>query len=248
VVRVQPVPQVPIKPEQQATIPTAPVQQAVQPPLVRARITPMSARPVKAAAFEPPLAPKRAPFAPLAALETEALETEAPETVIEKNPAPAQPVAAAVPERVPETVPVVAAAPEAVPEGVAAVPEKILYPANCASCNTAIEVPFVPDGKRPTFCRDCLRDYQRSVAKARNEIVGKNTAAVSSVSDNASLHPKEEPVLSARPKTYASLDAPMSLAQMQYVGPKKFKSLSKRPAVNLAEVRALINDANKSGE
>lgn len=120
--------------------------------------------------------------------------------------------------------------------------EKTLYPANCASCGTAIEVPFVPDGKRPTFCKDCLRDYQRSVAKARNEIGAKSATVPARPSGAASSAPPPERV--AHAKAYASPDAPMSLAQMQHVGPKKFKSLRNRPAVNLDEVRALISDAN----
>ena len=118
--------------------------------------------------------------------------------------------------------------------------EKKLYPANCATCGADIEVPFVPDGKRPTFCKDCLRDYQRSVAKVRNEVDVKN----------ASVQPKP-PVSQPLPpervthhKTYAATDAPMSLSQIQHVGPKKFKPLRHRPSVNLDEVRALI-DANR---
>lgn len=206
----------------------------------------MSAPPARVSAFEPPLAPKRVPFAASLA----ALEPKEREEVMEKAPVmpPVEPEAVA--KAVPETV-VAAPQPAAVevaPETAAVAPEKILYPANCASCDTAIEVPFVPDGKRPTFCRDCLRDYQRSVAKARNEIGAKNAATAVAAPESDPVHTPAAPTLSARPKTYASLDAPMSLAQMQYVGPKKFKSLGKRPAVNLDEVRALINDANKSGE
>lgn len=30
-----------------------------------------------------------------------------------------------------------------------------------------IEIPFKPDGKRPVFCKECLKDYQRAVAKVK---------------------------------------------------------------------------------
>jgi CxxC-x17-CxxC domain-containing protein len=227
-------------------VPPTPPQPEIPKLIARMRITPMSAPPARVSAFEPPLAPKRVPFAASLA----ALEPKEHEEVMKQVPVtpPVEPevVVRAVLETV-VAVPQPAVA-EVVPETAVAAPEKILYPANCASCDTAIEVPFVPDGKRPTFCRDCLRDYQRSVAKARNEIGAKNAATAMAAPESEPVPTPAAPTLSARPKTYASLDAPMSLAQMQYVGPKKFKSLGKRPAVNLDEVRALINDANKSGE
>lgn len=31
-----------------------------------------------------------------------------------------------------------------------------MYPATCAQCGNACEVPFRPDGQRPVYCRDCL--------------------------------------------------------------------------------------------
>lgn len=42
---------------------------------------------------------------------------------------------------------------------------RVLYDAKCATCGLNIQLPFVPDGRRPTFCRDCLKEYQRSVSK-----------------------------------------------------------------------------------
>ncbi|MDO8566182.1 MAG: type IV secretion system DNA-binding domain-containing protein [Candidatus Moranbacteria bacterium] len=121
--------------------------------------------------------------------------------------------------------------------------EKKLYKAFCATCGVEIQVPFVPDGKRPTFCKDCLRDYQRSVAKVKNEVDAKNAAATLSpkLSVLSTPAPRERV---AQHKTYVSTDVPMSLSQIQHVGPKKFKPLRNRPSVNLDEVRALI-DANR---
>lgn len=122
---------------------------------------------------------------------------------------------------------------------------KKLYKAVCATCGIDIEVPFEPDGKRPTFCKDCLRDYQRSVAKARSEIDEKNSIDVPHSAENQS---SAAPQKTASPKVYVSSDAPMSLSQTRYVGPKKFKPLRKRPSVNLDEVRALLGSANKNGK
>ncbi len=45
--------------------------------------------------------------------------------------------------------------------------EKVLYDAKCASCGVDIKIPFKPDGKRPTFCKECLKNYQRSLARNR---------------------------------------------------------------------------------
>ncbi|MDD5396618.1 MAG: type IV secretion system DNA-binding domain-containing protein [Candidatus Moranbacteria bacterium] len=46
-------------------------------------------------------------------------------------------------------------------------PPKPMFEAICDMCNENIQVPFQPDGKRPTFCKDCLKDYQRMTAKEK---------------------------------------------------------------------------------
>ncbi len=128
------------------------------------------------------------------------------------------------------------------------VPEKVLYQALCATCGTAIEVPFQPDGSRPTFCKDCLRDYQRATAKARNEIEKKQGAAPAAPVSRARNQGGDYRKQGARvvsPRTYVSSDAPVSLAQTQYIEPKKFKALGTRPPVNLSELRTLIQTAKK---
>lgn len=123
-----------------------------------------------------------------------------------------------------------------------------MYQAECASCGTGIEVPFKPDGKRPTFCKDCLRDYQRATAKARREFEVKQAPASSPSAAPGNFSRPEAP---SRPRkqvarsAYVSDQAPISLSQVQHIEPKKFKGLKKRPAVNLDEVRALIDGAKK---
>lgn len=44
-------------------------------------------------------------------------------------------------------------------------PNRQMFDATCATCNTDIQVPFKPVKDRPTYCRDCLRDKQRESAK-----------------------------------------------------------------------------------
>ena len=36
-------------------------------------------------------------------------------------------------------------------------PQKQLYPATCAECGAATEVPFQPKADRPVYCRDCFK-------------------------------------------------------------------------------------------
>ncbi len=128
--------------------------------------------------------------------------------------------------------------------------ERPMYAAVCASCGTEIEVPFRPDGKRPTFCKDCLRDYQRATAKVRREVETKQ-APVSQPSVQRSSQPTDVP---PRPRkqvvrsTYVSDQSPISLSQVQHIEPKKFKALKKRPSVNLDEIRALLDDAKKKND
>ncbi len=48
--------------------------------------------------------------------------------------------------------------------------QKKFFETNCWSCGTDIKVPFEPDGKRPTFCKECLKSYRREQAKIQNEL------------------------------------------------------------------------------
>jgi CxxC-x17-CxxC domain-containing protein len=182
--------------------------------------------PIQPVNFQPPMAPKRAPFISATTSENASEEKEVEISKEEKTFHPKE-----AKENV--AVPIVE-------------PAKKLYAAKCATCDIDIEVPFIPDGKRPTFCKDCLRDYQRSVAKVRNEIEAKSTV-ISNQSDARDSDKSSIPSQpTASPKTYVSADAPMLLADMQYVGPKKFKSLRPRSVVNLDEVRALLGNARKN--
>jgi CxxC-x17-CxxC domain-containing protein len=119
--------------------------------------------------------------------------------------------------------------------------EKPMYDAVCATCETPIQVPFVPDGSRPTFCKDCLRDYQRATAKARNEIEQKQVRETPRPAPAPSPSPARPAV--KRP-AYVPTEQPMSLAQTRHIEPKKFKALKKRQP-DLGGIRALIDTAKR---
>ncbi|MCL2647016.1 MAG: zinc-ribbon domain containing protein [Phycisphaerales bacterium] len=36
-----------------------------------------------------------------------------------------------------------------------------MFPATCASCGKATEVPFKPSGSRPVYCRECFQSQRR---------------------------------------------------------------------------------------
>ncbi|MFZ1626255.1 MAG: CxxC-x17-CxxC domain-containing protein [Candidatus Moraniibacteriota bacterium] len=128
-------------------------------------------------------------------------------------------------------------------EPVVSVPEKILYPAVCATCGIDIEVPFAPDVSRPTFCKDCLRDYQRAVARERNSVVEK--AVVPPRERESASRPVSEHRRSTEIRSYASHEQPMKLSQTQHIEPKKFKALRRKPDINVSAVRALIDGARQ---
>lgn len=211
-----------------------------------------------------PIAPK-----PVALPKPEPVVEKIPEPVAPPLP-PVEPVVPAAPAVVPTPKPAPkpvkvasiskpAPKPEVVPEIATleateelletetpvSVPEKVLYPAVCATCGIDIEVPFPPDESRPTFCKDCLRDYQRAVARERN-----------SVAEKAAAPPKREVEKRVAPphrrstelRSYASTEQPMKLSQTQHIEPKKFKALRRKPDINVSAVRALIDGARGKNE
>ena len=51
-----------------------------------------------------------------------------------------------------------------------AVPDSVLYEARCAECGKAVKVPFKPDGKRPVFCKSCLKKVKRTQEQEVSQI------------------------------------------------------------------------------
>ena len=123
------------------------------------------------------------------------------------------------------------------------VPEKVLYPAACATCGIDIEVPFEPVPGRPTFCKDCLKDYQRATAKARREMESKQHPMTTTASLTRSCTPSQRHM---QPQRHIPTEAPMSLAQMQHIQPKKFKTIRKKPDIDLGDVRSMIQAVRKA--
>lgn len=146
------------------------------------------------------------------------------------------------------TAPVTANSEQAV--AVTPKPDVTLYDAVCDTCEAKIQVPFKPDGKRPTFCKDCLKEYQRIMAKAKeNQHVSappQNQGEITrSVPKSVPRQPDARTRTSQKTyehKAFVPQDSPLTLSQMQHVAPKKFKHSRKRP--DLGAVRNLVKRDN----
>lgn len=117
-----------------------------------------------------------------------------------------------------------------VPQGQA----KQLYDAICDTCGLKIQVPFEPDGQRPTFCKECLKSHQRTMARSKPTV------------DNLHLTIDKKKIIEKIPekkrvelKTYSPKEQPMTFSQLQHIAPKRFER-RKKSEVNLEEVRNLI--------
>jgi len=113
-----------------------------------------------------------------------------------------------------------------------------LYNAKCDTCGIEVQVPFKPDGQRPTFCKDCLKDYQRAMART-NKPSEENDNAPKAQNKPAPEKENIEKVIQR--KTYQSKERPMSLSQMQYIAPKKFKFERQKP-----DLKDILNLIKKS--
>lgn len=114
--------------------------------------------------------------------------------------------------------------------------KKQLFEAVCDTCEKKIWVPFKPDPNRPTFCRECLKDYQRIMAKKENE-----KKEIKKTNEIPLSQTKQ-----AEPSVFISQEKPMNLNQIKYIAPKKFNISKKKPKINLKEVKNLINKAQKN--
>jgi CxxC-x17-CxxC domain-containing protein len=110
---------------------------------------------------------------------------------------------------------------------------RTMHSAKCATCEADIQVPFKPDATRPTFCKDCLKDYQRQQARvqqtrsAREEKPAERRPYERNVSDSY-----------IPPKSITLRDA----AKIQ---PRNFRreNTREKKKVDLAGVRSLIKES-----
>jgi CxxC-x17-CxxC domain-containing protein len=131
-------------------------------------------------------------------------------------------------------------------------PQRTIYRTVCATCDTEIEVPFKPDGQRPTFCKEHLKDYQRAVSKVRNDDAPQRPMpeaprAPRQFSPQSRMAPSERfDNKNVQMKTYVPGEKPLSLSQMGHIAPKKFKPAKQKAAPDLEELRKLIRDERKT--
>lgn len=123
--------------------------------------------------------------------------------------------------------------------------QKKSYEATCSTCEEKIIVPFKPDPSRPTFCKECLKDYQRSRARVQREKEEKEKFSHSSrdYQGREKTDADDAKNRQTSPKAFISSERPMSLSQISHIAPKRFKFQKKKPEVNLDEVRQLINSS-----
>ncbi|OGF32294.1 hypothetical protein A2478_03130 [Candidatus Falkowbacteria bacterium RIFOXYC2_FULL_36_12] len=55
--------------------------------------------------------------------------------------------------------------------------EEEIFVVNCVSCGAKTTINFKPDGVRPVFCKDCLKDYRRQQAKSQDLVESKKEMA-----------------------------------------------------------------------
>jgi CxxC-x17-CxxC domain-containing protein len=133
------------------------------------------------------------------------------------------------------------------------VPEikKEIYSAICATCEEEIQVPFKPDPSRPAFCRECLKEHQRMVARKKNELGKeaeynkKTITPVVQAKPTVKIKSERNDITELQQVVHAPQDKPMTLAQMSHIAPKTFQQQRQKP--DLKAIRNIIggvrNDA-----
>jgi CxxC-x17-CxxC domain-containing protein len=116
--------------------------------------------------------------------------------------------------------------------------DRKMYPTKCATCDIDIEVPFEPDGSRPTFCKECLKDYQRQQMKVRDF-----RSAGMDARRNGTSQKRET---GGRDDRRVPVAKPISLRDAAKIPPRRFqreKVDRPRKKVDLAGVRSLIKES-----
>ncbi len=131
------------------------------------------------------------------------------------------------------------------------------YRTTCDTCGVEVDLPFEPDGSRPKFCRDCLKDYQRALSKMREQerrLKEENSADTKPKKDIKELEERSfngeksenagENEVEVAEEVYVSKDKPLKLSQTRYMEPKKMKNL--HSFQNRMKIRELINKSKRN--
>ncbi len=139
--------------------------------------------------------------------------------------------------------------------------KKKQYKTVCDTCGVEIEIPFKPDGERPIFCRDCLKDYQRALSRLKNkESMIKEQRAKTVKTANSSLLNRNRKMsvkkavekkislnkIDTEENVYISKDKPLHLSQTKYIAPKKIKNL--HTLQNKMKIKEIISKVNQNNE
>lgn len=122
--------------------------------------------------------------------------------------------------------------------------KRTLFDAKCDNCSAAIQVPFKPDGSRPTFCKECLKEYQRKIARNREQgessepgreqpnrgFSRESNRERRPYQERNRVFPGDEKPKDAPRVVFGTQNEPMKLSQLQYIAPKKFTPLRDRTA------------------
>lgn len=117
------------------------------------------------------------------------------------------------------------------------------YPALCDTCGMEIRVPFKPDGNRPTFCKECFKTYQRTLARARENQGRSPKEHEPAPRPVRQSVPPQAPKRATVSRVYEPSSAPISLSQAALVAPKKFRSLREHRSPDLGAVRDILDRA-----
>ncbi len=116
---------------------------------------------------------------------------------------------------------------------------RMMYPAKCATCEADIQVPFKPDASRPTFCKDCLKDYQRQQARVQQTKSAR----------------EEKPIRRPGVSSRSEADRPrqtLTMSEATKMQPRNFRRENNREKkkVDLVGVRSLIKESldSKNGK
>ncbi len=122
-------------------------------------------------------------------------------------------------------------------------PKRQFYPVNCDTCDEAIEIPFKPDGKRPVFCKECLKDYQRAVAKTKevqdDRIIENNQDKI--IEKEEKRDDQKNVNKEIKEDVYVAKEKPLNFSQMEHMAPKKFSNSKKE--IDFAGLRGMIKEA-----
>ncbi len=126
----------------------------------------------------------------------------------------------------------------------AQIDDREMFVTKCWGCGIDTKIPFKPDGKRPIFCKDCLRNYRREQSKLQTQLKENEEMSLTKDADLEKVNSKEKKIQTPK-KEKPFAKAFEQLTKDKGAAAERAEKVSEKKQIDTQGLRDMISSALK---